>query len=59
MTFGKDFKRKNDQEERKEKKTNRQSNGSYHSEGFRLMGKKRERKVNKRRDKYILLLLIT
>ena len=44
MTFGKDFKRKNDKEERKEKKTNRQSNGSYITYGKPTI--KRKKKVN-------------
>ena len=33
-------------------------NGFCHWEGFRLMRKKRERKVRKRIDKYILQLLL-
>ena len=63
----KDFKRKNETEERKERKESKEkkrrqikvSNGSCHWVGLKLMRKKRVRKVKKRRDKYILQLLIT
>ena len=46
--MGKDFKRKNEKEEKKEKNTVKESNGSCHWEGFKLTRKKRKRKVNKR-----------
>ena len=57
--FGMDFKRKNEKEERKKTKQIKESNGTCHWEGFKLMRKKKERKVKKRRDKYILQILIT
>ena len=46
--LGKDFKRKNEKEKGKKRRQIKESNGSCHWEGFKLIKTKRERKFKKR-----------